>query len=178
MTTDTEQSLAEQHAAFKTNAARVIHEWAEPKGYCSEFDHILERVGLPGRVYHNSGRQHGGRWIWVPDGEDTEEAFQQWRRDTSVYLVNQAKRHGVTGYEDALAEAGFIPVIEQEVTICGEFTVKQTVSALEGVDLIGFVDAIAARDQVYYGFDLGDGQTTGRVNEGTTVTWKATVGDE
>lgn len=155
-----ELTLAEQHRAAKLRIASVIHQAAEGRGWCTDFDRILIEAGLPVRECNNYDFTPKHR-IAAVEGEDTVEAFEAWKRNAARVLSYKAGVHGIEGCEKTFEAAGLPTAIKRDVFIEGTFRVPMTVNVIEGDDLITGTNARAVRDTV-----------TNRFLSGDFVTWK------
>lgn len=161
-TNDEVQTLVAKHLEFKRKATDVLHDLADYRDWCSDFDYILVNVGLPGREDFVDADEQV-----TPVGEPTVEAFEQWKLATVTTLHERARRYGIADYEDALRKAGFDPdagkPVRKEIRIQGTFDVPLTVEVVEGQDLIKAVSRHAVAERVFAAFMRRDDD----------VTWKA-----
>lgn len=184
--TETSEDLAAKHLAFKLHAAEVLHTEAEERDWCSEFDTLLRDVGLPARERFNQEdadyyrSAYGFKFAEDITGEDTVEAFDEWRKETSRTL----RRAGIEryGYDQAfvfekLAEAGFDTPRKVDYEVEGTFKVTATTYVDEGGDLIDEIDKTKLGRAVYYAIrDGSDDWRDDRYGQ-AKVTWKATVAE-
>lgn len=166
-TSDTsEVDLARQHKAWKLNVAVTLHDTANARGWCADFDEYLKEVGLPVREKHVSDL-----YLHTVDehvvGEETVKEFEEWRRDASRTLRGAARRHGLgPNVFHTLEELGFPGPQQRQIQIEGTFKIPMTVEVMEGDDVITGVDEDRVRQLInqYFYSDR--------------VTWKAVVPDE
>lgn len=128
--------LIQEHRAFKENAVRELHEWADRARHCHVFDQVMHRGGLPARP-----RFYEDRTSLKPPkivGERTEEKFQAWRRKASI-LAHEAARDNSFNrleYDDVIRRAGLISYNElypvTKVTVSGSFSVDFETRVFDG----------------------------------------------
>lgn len=168
-------SPAETHRQWKLNASAVLHDLADSKSLCSVFDSVMADVGLPARerILNDVYARPSG--AVTPDdvtGEDTPEAFEQWKRDTTRELSERGREHGISGVDDALARAGFPARVSREVVVSGEFKITLPNVRFyedEESDLIDSLNTYDIAEAVYQAIN-GNGGTNNN-----NVTWKATL---
>jgi hypothetical protein len=186
------ERLAEQHKAFKENAARVLHEAGDRKDLCGTFDQILVSVGLPPRPQvveqqlnraRRYARDAGADWgVTVevkapePTGEDTVEAFEEWKRNAANTLHAKAQEYGIgSDYHDVLREAGFPARTRVNVVIEGTFSVPATAWVFDGEDAVTGIQPVSdIANPLYDTFNRG---YFGGHRDDVEVDWKARVAD-
>lgn len=157
------KKISDQNREWKLNATKVLHDWGDARDYCSDFDRILNRVGLPTR--ERFVQEYNMATVEVV-GEATRKEFEAWKLATAKTLDQQAKRYGLNeSYKEVLAKAGFPVAQTREVVIEGTFSIPMTVSVIDGEDLISQIPDNKVRD-LFYDYGSSD-----------YVTWKAVLAD-
>lgn len=125
-----ETDLERKHREFKEQAARVLHREADEREYCSGFEDVICRYGLPPRP----GKS--GNYPTTVVGEATEQEFEQWRRRTARALHLAGSTRAVYKYEEILREAGLTQVKFRVQTrwVEGTFRVPVTIEVYEDED--------------------------------------------
>lgn len=179
-------TLAEQHLAFKENAAKVLHEAADDRDFCDSFDSIMISVGLSPRerfVRDNEDDRtnyydENDRYVYRPYvrkplvGERTAKEFAAWKRETGRKLFEEADRFGINGAESVLAEAGFEPPVEHQVFVEAVVRIPVTVKVYEGEDVIKGVNEGEVKRRIGDTARSWSRYGDAYLNDGKSVNWK------